>query len=114
MVPNPRFETAVLDIAPWPNGHGFSGRNTFWEYVIRIDERQKLDHMLGIALLDPLFRDQLLNHRDDQLLQVFGLAQDTLDWLCTVQANTLPELARAVSSAHQQVPSVKDARMDAA
>jgi len=114
MAPAPRFETAVLDIAPWPNGHGFSGRKTFWEYIMRTDERQKLDHMLGIALLDPSFRDQLLNHRNDQLLQLFDLAQDTLDWLHTVQANTLPELARAVSSAQQQVPSIRDACADAA
>ncbi len=114
MEPTPKFETAVLDIAPWPNGHGFSGRKTFWEYVMRTDERQKLDQMLGIALLDPSFRDQLLHHRSDQLLQLFGLAPDTLDWLKTVQVNTLPELARAVSGAQHQVPSIRDARIGAA
>jgi hypothetical protein len=87
-----------MDVLPWPQGHGFSGADTWWEFVMSQDERQRLDHLMGIALLDNDVCDRLVNQRDDSLLSAFGLSEDTQKWLGTIKADSLVELAQAIVS----------------
>lgn len=86
----------VMDVLPWPNGHGFEGTGLWWEYVMSQEERQRLDNLMGIALLDADVRDRLVNQRDDSLLTAFGLSNETKNWLHAIQADTLVELAQEI------------------
>lgn len=89
----------VMDVFPWPQGLGFSGSSAWWDYVLDKEDRQKLDHLLGMALLDPKISDLLVNKRDASLLEAFKLSQETQVWLRTIEASTLTELAQAIVSA---------------
>ncbi len=91
-------QTPVMDVSPWPNGHGFSGANSWWEYMISKEERQRLDNLMGLALLDEDVRERLVNKRDDSLLAAFGLSEATRGWLRAIRANSLDELAQAIVS----------------
>jgi hypothetical protein len=89
-------QAPVMDVSPWPQGHGFSGADTWWNYVLSKEERRRLDQLLGIALLDDEVRERLVEHRDRALFEAFGLSTETQTWLCSVQAASLTELAQAV------------------
>lgn len=88
--------SSVLDISPWPKGHGFEGANEWWELVMCQDEKQRLDNLMGAALLDPEIQDRLVNQRDASLFTAFGLSQKTQQWLHQIRAQTLIELAQAI------------------
>jgi len=90
------FEQVVMDVSPWPSGQGFSGASAWWETVMGKSDRQKLDHLFGIALLDPELCEKLLTRRDDALLMPFGFSDEVRHWLKTIKALTLPELAEAI------------------
>mgnify|MGYP005842906253 CR=1 FL=1 len=91
-------QTPVMDVSPWPHGRGFAGARSWWEYVISKEERQRLDNLMGIALLDEDVCERLVNERDDSLLSAFGLSEKTRNWLRAIQANSLDELAQAIVS----------------
>ncbi len=95
------FQKAVMDVSPWPDGQGFSGGNMWWNYVLSKSERQRLDSLIGVALLDTDVCDQLVTRRDDGLLSAFGLSPETKEWLKAVKATSLVELAEAIASAHK-------------
>jgi hypothetical protein len=63
------------------------------------NQRDCLDNLFGMALVDPDVRERLLVRRDPTLLQAYNLSKDTQDWLETIQANTLTEFAQAVLAA---------------
>ncbi len=92
------YMEAVMDVLPWPDGHGFTGSGTWWEYVLNQDEQQRLNSLMGLALLDTSICDQLLNRHDDSLLNAFDLSAETKAWLCSIEAATLVELAEAIVS----------------
>lgn len=94
-------QALVMDVLPWPQGHGFSGTNAWWEYMLSKEESRRLDNLMGIALLDEEFGKRLLNERDDSLLMPFGFSKETLAWLRTIQATNLVELAQAIVSGPQ-------------
>ena len=94
-------QTPVIDVSPWPNGRGFAGASTWWEYVMGKEEKQRLDNLMGIALLDDDVCDRLVNQRDSSLLAAFGLSKETQNWLRTIEANSLVELAQAIVSQTQ-------------
>jgi hypothetical protein len=91
----------VMDVLPWPDGHGFAGSGSWWEYVMSQEERQRLDNLMGIALLDEDICDRLVNKREDSLMTAFGLSSETQSWLRAIQATTLSELAQAIVSQSQ-------------
>ncbi|HEX3050085.1 MAG TPA: hypothetical protein VHP83_05470 [Aggregatilineaceae bacterium] len=95
----------VMDVLPWPYGHGFTGADTWWEYVLSQEEKLRLDHLMGVALLDEDVCDRLVNKRDHSLLTAFGLSEETRNWLGTVKANSLIELAQAIV-ANTSVPAL--------
>ena len=88
----------VMDVLPWPDGHGFSGTGAWWEYVLSKDEQRRLDHLLGLALLDDDIQNRLVHERDDSLMATFGLSDETRAWLHSLAATTLTELAQAIVS----------------
>jgi len=86
----------VMDILPWPNGYGFSGAETWWNHILSQSERDRLDDLLTLALLDSSVCEQLVVKRDTALLAAFGLSPQTQHWLRAIKAASLEELARAV------------------
>lgn len=98
-------QSLVMDVLPWPQGHGFSGSNAWWEYVLSKDESRRLDNLMGIALLDENVSQRLLNDRDDSLFASFGLSSETRAWLRGIQATSLVELAQAIVSKTTTTPS---------
>lgn len=66
--------------------------------VINASEKQKLDRLLGSALLDQNLCRRLVAERDDSLLSEYGISTETQNWLRVVPADSLADLARAVSS----------------
>jgi hypothetical protein len=89
-------QAPVMDVSPWPQGHGFTGSDTWWNYVLSKEEQRRLDQLLGVALLDDEVRERLVERRDTTLFEAFGLSMETQTWLCSVQAASLTELAQAV------------------
>ncbi len=65
------------------------------------EEKRRLDHLMGTALLDAEVHNRLVYERDSSLLTAFGLSKETQSWLRTVEANSLTELAQAIV-AHSQ------------
>ncbi len=89
-------QTPIMDVSPWPTGHGFEGASIWWEGMTRKDEMQRLDNLMGVALLDEDVRRRLVKERDTSLLAAFGLSKETQKWLREVKAATLAELAQAI------------------
>jgi hypothetical protein len=86
----------VMDVLPWPNGCGFSGADNWWREVLGQSECERLNNLVGLALLDSSVCEQLVVKRDPALFATFGLSEQTQDWLSTVGAATLKELAQAI------------------
>ena len=95
-------DAMVMDITPWPSGNGFAGSQDWWHYILSKDEKKRLDHLLGAALLDDKVRQRLVNDRDSGLMDAFGLTEDTKRWLCAVDASSLTDLAQAIVKAHRR------------
>ncbi len=73
-------------------------RKTVWHgYLLTQEEQRSLDYMMGRALLDSKFCQRLLEKRDANLLAEFNFSSATEEWLCSIQAASLNELAQAVS-----------------
>jgi hypothetical protein len=89
-------QAPVMDVLPWPNGHQFAGARAWWDYVLSKDEKERLDNLMGIALLDEGVRERLVKQRDDSLLTAFGLSEETQAKLRGIQAGSLVELAQAI------------------
>jgi hypothetical protein len=67
-------------------------------YRLTLDEQRRIDSMMGKALIDPHICDRLVNQRDSALLDEFGLSAETQQWLCSIQAASLIELAQAITA----------------
>ncbi len=100
MLPTGTHNTpVVMDVLPWPDGCGFTGGDRWWEYTLSQSERERLDNLLGLALLDQGICEQLVAQRDTSLLAAFGLSEDTQRWFMRIKASTLKELAQGVLAA---------------
>lgn len=93
----------VMDV----KGYGFSGGDNWWCYVLSHSEHERLDNLIGLALLDSKICEQLVVRRDPGLLSSFGLSEQTQTWLRDVKATTLKDLAQAIVAATK--PSYFDA-----
>jgi hypothetical protein len=89
----------VMDVLPWPSGYGFTGGDIWWQHTLSQSERDRLDSLLGLALLDKNVCEQLVVERDPSLLAAFNLSKDTQRWLTNIKASTLKDLAKAVLAA---------------
>jgi hypothetical protein len=101
-VPAPHHTSpVVMDVLPWPSGYGFTGGDTWWQYVSNQTERERLDNLVGLALLDNKACEQLVTKRDPFLLSAFGLSEQTQNWLRGIKASTLRDLAQAIVAVTQ-------------
>lgn len=94
-----RTATEVMDIFPWPNGYGFAGGDSWWHRVLSQSDFERLDDLIGLALLDSNLRERLVVQRDRSLLSSFGLSEHVQDWLLSIKASTLKDFAEAILSA---------------
>jgi hypothetical protein len=93
-----RAPAEVMDVLPWPNGFGFAGGDAWWRRVLNQDDHERLEILIGLALLDKDVCEQLVVKRDPALLATFDLSEQAQNWLKRVQASTLKELASAILS----------------
>ncbi|MBC7810535.1 MAG: hypothetical protein H7175_05280 [Burkholderiales bacterium] len=91
-------ESPVMDVLPWPQGHGFAGTSAWWDYVMTKEEKHRLDNLMGLALLDTDVCERLIYKRDESLLAAFGLSAETRTWLRKLEATSLVDLAQAIVS----------------
>ncbi len=92
----PPENAAVMDVLPWPGGCGFTGGDSWWRNVLNQSELERLDNLVGLALLDADICEQLVNKRDPSLLSNFGISRQMQEWLESVQATNLRELAQLI------------------
>jgi hypothetical protein len=88
--------SVVMDVLPWPQGYGFTGRDAWWQHTLSQSERDRLDDLLALALLDATVCKQLVTSRDPDLLDAFDLSPETQEWLTSIKASNLKEFASAV------------------
>ncbi len=85
-------------LLPWSGGHGgMRDRKGERGYVLSAEERERLDALLGTALVDADVRRRLLDDRDDSLLVDFAIPEETQAWLRSLKVTSLTELAQAVA-----------------
>ncbi|HVO70342.1 MAG TPA: hypothetical protein VMT24_09870 [Aggregatilineaceae bacterium] len=89
----------VMDALPWPTGSGFAGTDVWQQHSLSQSERERLDNLMGLALLDQDVHERLLVQRDPSLLDAFDLSEDMRRSLSTIQASTLKEFAQAIVAA---------------
>ena len=65
------------------------------------EEKRCLDNLLGTALLDEVVRKRLVDERDSSLMASYGISAETQNWLRTVEAQSLTELAQAIVAKSQ-------------
>ena len=102
----------VMDISPWPQGHGFTGATMWWDHVHEQNEQKRLDNLMGIALLDAEICERLLSGSDDTLMTAFEISAETQSRLRSVKATNLTDLAQALThnwTSNQQVFYVEEA-----
>lgn len=93
--------SAVMDVLPWPRGRGFTGAGAWWKDVLSRDEGQRLDNLMGMALLDEDICQRLVHGKDDSLMAAFSLSKEMQVRLRTTQVSSLAELAQALTPATQ-------------
>ena len=102
----------VMDISPWPQGHGFAGATMWWDHLHEQDEQKRLDNLMGVALLDADICERLLSGSDDSLMSAFGISEETQSRLKSTQAANLTDLAQALTynrASNHQVFYVEEA-----
>jgi hypothetical protein len=72
-------------------------RTGVWHgFLITHDEMSRIDRLMGSAMLDDALGHRLVHQRDGALLASFGLSLETQNWLRSIEASTLDELAQAI------------------
>ena|SRR5579859_6904625 len=93
------FTPAVPHVLPGADRSGFAYGDVWRQHTLSQSERERLDDLVGQALLDQEVHDRLLIQRDPSLFDTFNLSDETRRWCATVQANTLKEFAQAIIAA---------------
>jgi hypothetical protein len=85
----------TMDIMPWPDGEGFQGGTSWWDYVLSQNERDRLSILMMAALISEEVCNLLLKH-DSGVLNTFGLSEQTIMLLSAISASTLAEFAQTL------------------
>ena len=93
------FSPAILHILPNVDRSGFAYGDVWQQHTLSQSERDRLDDLVGQALIDQDVHDRLLFQRDPSLFDAFNLSDDTRRWCATLQASTLKEFAQAIIAA---------------
>ncbi len=73
-------------------------RTGIWRgFLLTADEKRGIDRLMGSALMDDSLRDQLVVKRDMSLMASFGLSLETQNWLRSINASSLEELAQEIA-----------------
>lgn len=65
-------------------------------FLLSTDEKQRIDRMMGSALLDDKLCHRLVKDRDTSVMSAFDLSAETQHWLCNIRASSLDEIAQAI------------------
>lgn len=76
-----------------------NGGDVWRQHSTGKSERDRLDNLMGLALVDQKIRDRLLVQHDPSLLDDFDLSDDTRHLLISVGAHSLREFAQAIIKA---------------
>lgn len=72
-------------------------RPSVWQgFLVTNDEKQRIDRMMGSALLDETLCHRLVKDRDTSIMSAFNLSTETQRWLCSIRASSLDEMAQAI------------------
>ena len=74
-------------------------RDLWHGFLLSVDEKRRIDQLMGSALLDDTLCELLVNQRDTSLMARFGLSLDTQKWLRSIPASSLEELAQEIALA---------------
>lgn len=72
------------------------------------NDREKLDRLIGAAILDSTVYERLIDRQDTALFDEYELSQVTRALICTVRASTLTELADAIVSFEERFAVTED------
>jgi hypothetical protein len=74
-----------------------SQRPSVWQgFLLNHEEKQRIDRMMGSALLDETLCRRLVRDRDTSVMSSFNLSAETQRWLCSIRATSLDEMAQAI------------------
>ena len=93
----------ITDISPWSSGYGFAGADAWEQHTLVQEEHERLDNLMGLALLDSTIYDRLIVQRDPTLFDAFDFSADTRRWLSSIKAHTLKEFAQAIVAASNPI-----------
>jgi hypothetical protein len=89
----------------WPNGSP-AGYTDVWERPTPAqNERERLDNLIGLALVDSSIRDRLMVQHDRSLVDAFNLTDETRQRLSNTRAGSLQELAQSMLGASKPYSS---------
>jgi hypothetical protein len=72
-------------------------RPKVWQgFLLSYDEKQRIDRMMGSAMLDETLCRRLVKDRDTAIMSAFDLSAETQRWLCSISASSLDEMAQAI------------------
>ena len=80
------------------NRHDRQYKTDVWQgFLLNTDERRRIDRLMGNALLDETVCDLLVNKRDTSIMSSYGLSLETQNWLRSIKASSLEELAQEIA-----------------
>ncbi|MCI0710027.1 MAG: hypothetical protein L0154_07675 [Chloroflexi bacterium] len=82
-------------VVPWADGKLVVGSKAWWVYLAGKDQVARMETLLTLAMLEPDVEERLVIHREQSLLDAFGIQQDTQRWLREVKIKNITELAVA-------------------
>lgn len=72
-------------------------RPQVWQgFLLSYEEKQRIDRMMGSALLDETLCRRLVKDRDTAVMSAFELSAETQNWLRSIRASSLDEIAQAI------------------
>jgi len=78
---------------------------TWWAAVLNKSERQRLELLISLALVDPSVRRLLVVYRDPKLLTLFRFSEETRTWLCCLDVLTLEDFTDIIAVEPPDMPS---------
>lgn len=74
----------------------FQRPNVWPGFLLSQEERQRIDRMMGCAMLDDTLCRRLVKDRDTAVMSAFELSIETQNWLCSMSVSTLDEMAQEI------------------
>ena len=102
-----------LGIQPRSVGQRPNGDNRWCSNVLSQNERDALDYLVGLALLNTAICERLIVKHDCGLLAAFGLSENAKNWVLGIEAQTLKDFAQAIVAATRSPYTENPARMAA-